>query len=440
MKSIAATAVHVHGRSTLARLRAVVPVALLLGGLFTVWPGPFTAPVAAAAVPGAPTGVTADGGWTGWAGSGSVAVSWTAPISDGGSPIVIYSVVSSPASPLSPTGANCSTPVTNCVVSGLINDVNYTFTVRAWNSVGAGPVSAASNAYAPRQYNWQGDHALSGISWQDAKLHADYEEQGATLALEPDGTPAFFFNRMGSGAGIVRAVKTASGWKRSKVSTVTAADESKPWGYAYDQYQDAVIDSAGVSHVVYIDPTGDVVYATDAGGSWARTVIGANDDNGDPYGMPSIALDASRRPIVTWSTMAWGSGNAGDGMFVAVLSPSGWGVTHLTQEYDLYSSVAVDGNGHIDVAFQRGNTGTAGVAGIYYATNASGAWRVTSVSIGESDESPDIAMTSGGPHIAFARADADADAGVYLADLNGSTWSTAQVPGLSFAYTPGLSV
>ena len=92
----------------------------------------------AATVPGAPTNVSAV------AGSGQATVTWNAPASDGGSPITGYTVTSSPsggtATPTGPTSAN---------VTGLTNGQSYTFTVRASNSVGPGPASAASIPVTP---------------------------------------------------------------------------------------------------------------------------------------------------------------------------------------------------------------------------------------------------------------------------------------------------
>lgn len=88
-----------------------------------------------AAVPGAPTIGTAA-----LVSLGSTSVSFTAPSSDGGATITSYRAVSSPSGFFA-TGA--SSPIT---VSGLATGTTYTFTVRATNSAGTGPASAASNA------------------------------------------------------------------------------------------------------------------------------------------------------------------------------------------------------------------------------------------------------------------------------------------------------
>ncbi|MDQ6793773.1 MAG: fibronectin type III domain-containing protein [Chloroflexota bacterium] len=91
-------------------------------------------PVAPATVPGAPTGLVAT------AGNGAVALAWTAPASNGGSPITGYTATASPG------GATCTTATLGCTMSGLANGTSYSFTVRAHNAVGPGAASAAATA------------------------------------------------------------------------------------------------------------------------------------------------------------------------------------------------------------------------------------------------------------------------------------------------------
>ncbi|MEA2562211.1 MAG: hypothetical protein QOH06_3715 [Acidobacteriota bacterium] len=102
--------------------------------------GPTSAPsnaVKAAATPGAPTGVTAVDG------DGSATVTWTAPASDGSSPITGYRVVSTPG------GISVTVSTTTAIVTGLQNGTQYVFTVRASNVLGEGAVSAPSNPVTP---------------------------------------------------------------------------------------------------------------------------------------------------------------------------------------------------------------------------------------------------------------------------------------------------
>jgi outer membrane protein OmpA-like peptidoglycan-associated protein len=83
-------------------------------------------------VPGAPTGVSATGS------SGQASVSFTAPVSNGGTAITGYTATSSPDGR---TGTCNASP---CTVSGLTNGSSYTFTVHATNVVGDSVESSAS--------------------------------------------------------------------------------------------------------------------------------------------------------------------------------------------------------------------------------------------------------------------------------------------------------
>jgi len=139
-------------------------------------------------------------------------------------PIVIYSVVSSPASPCLRPARIARPTVTNCVVSDS-STMSTTLHGPRVNSVGAG-LSRRHRTPMRHGSTTARDHALSGISWQDAKLHADYEEQGATLALEPDALrPSSSTN--GQRGGHCSSGQNGLGMETIEVSTVTAADESK---------------------------------------------------------------------------------------------------------------------------------------------------------------------------------------------------------------------
>lgn len=90
--------------------------------------------------PPAPTNITAVPG------NAEATVSWSAPASDGGTPILLYNIVSSPGGL---TNAVSGTELTG-LVTGLTNGTAYTFTVTALNALGAGPPSTSSPGVIPR--------------------------------------------------------------------------------------------------------------------------------------------------------------------------------------------------------------------------------------------------------------------------------------------------
>lgn len=81
---------------------------------------------------------------TATAGDGQATVSWTAPVSNGGVPILDYLVT------ISPGGAQVVVASTTGIIGSLANGVSYTFTVQARNVVGLSLASNASNSVTPQ--------------------------------------------------------------------------------------------------------------------------------------------------------------------------------------------------------------------------------------------------------------------------------------------------
>jgi glucose/arabinose dehydrogenase len=92
--------------------------------------------------PGAPTIGSAV------AGDGQATVSWTAPASDGGSPIIGY-VVTPYVGFVSQGPRYFVSAATTQTVTRLTNGTTYRFRVRAWNSVGVSGFSTVSNPVTP---------------------------------------------------------------------------------------------------------------------------------------------------------------------------------------------------------------------------------------------------------------------------------------------------
>ncbi len=118
--------------------------------------------------PGAPTGVSATPG------NGSAHVSWSAPGSNGGSAITLYTVNAADSTTPSNGGETCtwtSGPL-SCNVPGLTNGDSYRFTVTATNSAGPGGSSSPSSAVvpsttpgAPTGVSATPSNGSAGVSW-----------------------------------------------------------------------------------------------------------------------------------------------------------------------------------------------------------------------------------------------------------------------------------
>ncbi|HXW82334.1 MAG TPA: fibronectin type III domain-containing protein [Acidimicrobiales bacterium] len=106
----------------------------------------FTGSLATAAVPGAPTGLTAGPG------DAQVALNWTAPLKPGGSAIASYNIYEGTSSGGETLLENSGSTATSILVTGLTNGTEYYFEVTAVNGVGEGPVSneASATPSAPR--------------------------------------------------------------------------------------------------------------------------------------------------------------------------------------------------------------------------------------------------------------------------------------------------
>ena len=102
-----------------------------------------SAPVTPATAPGAPTGVSAVGG------NAQATVTWTAPTSDGGSPITGYTVQVRVGTAVNRTVTGMPATPTSATVTGLTNGTAYNFVVLAVNATGTGPGSTASNTVTP---------------------------------------------------------------------------------------------------------------------------------------------------------------------------------------------------------------------------------------------------------------------------------------------------
>ena len=139
-------------------------------------------------VPGAPTGLTATPGST------QVTLSWTAPITNGGSAITDYVIEYSSNDGSSwTTFTDATSTVTSATVTGLTNGTAYTFRVSAVNAAGTGATSTTTSATprtvpgAPTGLTVTPGNASVTATWTAPINNGGSAITGYQVGISPDG-------------------------------------------------------------------------------------------------------------------------------------------------------------------------------------------------------------------------------------------------------------
>jgi hypothetical protein len=230
-------------------------------------------PTAGATAPGAPTAVTAAPG------DASATVSWTAPASNGGSPITGYTVTPY-------VGATAQTPttvanVTSTPMAGLTNGTTYTFKVKATNAIGTGPESAASNAVTP-----SASPTVPGAPTNATATAGDASASVSWTAPASDGGSAITGYTVTPYVGNVAQTPTTVGF-------ITAT-------------QIAGLTN-GTTYTFKVKATNAVGTGPDSAASNAVTPTAGATAPGAPTNVSASALDAAA--IVSWSAPASNGGS-----------------------------------------------------------------------------------------------------------------------------------
>ncbi|MCY4631709.1 MAG: fibronectin type III domain-containing protein [bacterium] len=128
-----------------------------------------------AATPGAPVAVTADRG------DGRIDVTWQPPASDGGKPVLSYTVTRS--APDGTTGS-IDTTATSHTFEGLTNGTTYTVTVTATNEIGA---SAASRPASGTPAHIPGAPVAVRTIREDSRIHVSWDPPASDGGLRVTG-------------------------------------------------------------------------------------------------------------------------------------------------------------------------------------------------------------------------------------------------------------
>ena len=136
--------------------------------------------------PGAPSIGTATAGDT------TATVSFTAPGSDGGSPVTSYTATALDGTNPANGGQSATGGSSPLMVTGLTDGDSYTFTVTATNANGPGPASASSNAVVPSSSS-PGPLAIITASIPAATRGSSY----STLLQAAGGTAPYRWRKVG---------------------------------------------------------------------------------------------------------------------------------------------------------------------------------------------------------------------------------------------------
>lgn len=158
----------------------------MIGGIPT-WVGGTPPPT----VPDAPTIGTAI------AGDAQASVSFTVPVSDGGSPITGYTATSNP-------GGFTGTGTSPITVTGLSNGTAYTFSVTATNAIGTSNSSDASNSVTPLEPTVPDAPTIGTAIAGDALAHISF-----TAPLDDGGSPISYYTATSSPGGFTGTLSQA---------------------------------------------------------------------------------------------------------------------------------------------------------------------------------------------------------------------------------------
>ena len=161
-------------------------------------------------------------------GNAQATVSFTAPLSNGGSVITSYTATSSPGGF---TGAVSQSGDGTITVSGLTNGTGYTFTVTATNTIGTSAASAASSSVTPFLAigdTYQGGKIAYILQSGDPGYDANVQH-GLIAATEDQSAGIQWYNGSYVTTG---ATGTAVGTGTSNTTTIISAQGGTPTNYA----------------------------------------------------------------------------------------------------------------------------------------------------------------------------------------------------------------
>lgn len=251
-------------------------------------------------------------------GNAQASVSFTAPSWNGGATITSYTATSTPGGF---TASGSASPLT---VTGLTNGSSYTFKVKATNSVGVGPDSAASNAVVPTV---GGGASLPGAPTNANATAGDGQASVAFSAPSSNGGSAITSYTVTSSPGGI----TASG----SSSPITVAGLTNGVAYTFTVAATNGVGTGPSSAASNsVTPAGSPTAVTDTftgtnGGAWSSSVWGLTIGSGTTMDIQSNegratwaagAFDEKSRRFALSNSANWRC----RGQIVTPPSLSGW--------------------------------------------------------------------------------------------------------------------
>jgi hypothetical protein len=203
-------------------------------------------------VPSAPTIGTATPG------NGQVSLAWTAPSSNGGSTIIMYTVTSN-----NNIIKDVSGTLTSTIVSGLTNGTSYTFTVKAINIAGASSQSSPSNSVTPIQ-------PLAVVSLATANLDTTFPNNrvGSSLEISSDGNVICVTNCNSTSDRYIKIYRfnASNGtWNNEKTITTSFAETGDPFEEPAAQFWGSTLAISGNGNYVGLANSANSTFANFAG-------------------------------------------------------------------------------------------------------------------------------------------------------------------------------
>ena len=202
------------------------------------------------------------------------------------------------------------------------------------------------------------DAAAVPAGWNGSKLSADISPSMTSTAVDVNGKVHLLAVDYNNGIHLVYADDVSGSWSAPYTIDVCAGTAPK-----------IATDSNGHSYVLYLHQNGSLMYATNAGGSWANRTIFTN-PAGYYLGF-SLALDHNNKVHIAFtpylSNMVKHATNAG----------GSWTIENVTKGSNVESwpALAVDSNNKVHIACLSFGT----YSGLVYHENTTGTWSTTLV-------------------------------------------------------------